>query len=96
MVRATLTARVGPDHPSTAVRTHPDVALFLDEESAPGRGRLVSLRGFPALEDVLDPEASEPQPFAQPRVADAVGQGLTDGRSFDVWSPELSPKNGSG
>jgi glucosamine-6-phosphate deaminase len=35
-VRATLTAPVGPDHPGTALRTHPDVALFLDEESAPG------------------------------------------------------------
>ena len=52
--------------------------------------------GLPAPEDVLDPEASEPQPFAQPRVADASGQGLTDGRSFGVWSQELSPKNGSG
>jgi len=30
-----LTAPVGPDHPGTALRTHPDVALFLDEESAP-------------------------------------------------------------
>ena len=34
-VRATLTAPIGPDHPGTALRTHPDVALFLDEESAP-------------------------------------------------------------
>jgi glucosamine-6-phosphate deaminase len=34
-VRAALTAPIGPDHPGTALRTHPDVALFLDEESAP-------------------------------------------------------------
>jgi glucosamine-6-phosphate deaminase len=34
-VRATLTAPIGPDHPGTALRTHPDVALFLDNESAP-------------------------------------------------------------
>jgi glucosamine-6-phosphate deaminase len=34
-VRAALTAPLGPDHPGTALRTHPDVALFLDEESAP-------------------------------------------------------------
>ena len=34
-VRATLTAPIGPDHPGTALRTHPDVALFLDDESAP-------------------------------------------------------------
>jgi glucosamine-6-phosphate deaminase len=34
-VRATLTAPVGPDHPGTSLRTHPDVALFLDDESAP-------------------------------------------------------------
>jgi glucosamine-6-phosphate deaminase len=34
-VRATLTAVIGPDHPGTALRTHPDVTLFLDEESAP-------------------------------------------------------------
>jgi len=81
-VRATLTAPVGPDHPGTALRTHPDVALFLDEESAPG--------------DVLDLEVSEPQPFAQPRVAHASGQGLTDGRTVDVWSQELSPEQDSG
>ncbi len=31
----TLTAPIGPDHPSTALRTHPDVVLFLDTESAP-------------------------------------------------------------
>ena len=34
-VRATLTAPIGPDHPGTALRMHPDVALFLDNESAP-------------------------------------------------------------
>jgi glucosamine-6-phosphate deaminase len=34
-VAATLTAPIGPDHPGTALRTHPDVALFLDTESAP-------------------------------------------------------------
>ena len=34
-VRAALTAPLGPDHPGTALRTHPDVALFLDDESAP-------------------------------------------------------------
>jgi glucosamine-6-phosphate deaminase len=34
-VQATLTEPVGPDHPGTALRTHPDVALFLDTESAP-------------------------------------------------------------
>jgi glucosamine-6-phosphate deaminase len=34
-VQATLDAPVGPDHPGTALRTHPDVALFLDTESAP-------------------------------------------------------------
>ena len=34
-VRATLTAPIGPDHPGTALRTHPDVAMFLDHESAP-------------------------------------------------------------
>jgi glucosamine-6-phosphate deaminase len=33
-VRNTLTATIGPDHPGTALRTHPDVALFLDNESA--------------------------------------------------------------
>jgi len=31
----TLTAPIGPDHPGTALRTHPDVELFLDTESAP-------------------------------------------------------------
>ena len=34
-VHETLTADIGPDHPGTALRTHPDVALFLDAESAP-------------------------------------------------------------
>lgn len=34
-VRDTLTASIGPDHPGTALRTHPDVELFLDTESAP-------------------------------------------------------------
>jgi glucosamine-6-phosphate deaminase len=34
-VQATLTAPIGPDHPGTALRTHPDVALFLDTDSAP-------------------------------------------------------------
>ena len=34
-VQATLTEPVGPDHPGTALRTHPDVALFLDTDSAP-------------------------------------------------------------
>jgi glucosamine-6-phosphate deaminase len=34
-VRATLHAPIGPAHPGTALRTHPDVALFLDDESAP-------------------------------------------------------------
>ena len=34
-VQATLTAPIGPTHPGTALRTHPDVALFLDDESAP-------------------------------------------------------------
>jgi len=34
-VQATLAAPLGPDHPGTALRTHPDVAMFLDHESAP-------------------------------------------------------------
>jgi len=34
-VQATLSAPIGPDHPGTALRTHPAVALFLDTESAP-------------------------------------------------------------
>jgi glucosamine-6-phosphate deaminase len=34
-VQATLTAPIGPDHPGTALRTHPHVVLFLDTESAP-------------------------------------------------------------
>ena len=34
-VRATLTAAIGPNHPGTALRTHPDVTLFLDDDSAP-------------------------------------------------------------
>lgn len=32
----TLTTPIDPQRPGTALRTHPDVALFLDEESAPG------------------------------------------------------------
>jgi glucosamine-6-phosphate deaminase len=34
-VRDTLTQPIGPWHPSTALRTHPRVRLFLDEESDP-------------------------------------------------------------
>ena len=34
-VQETLTADIGPDHPGTALRTHPAVALFLDTDSAP-------------------------------------------------------------
>jgi glucosamine-6-phosphate deaminase len=33
-VHDTLTQPIGPDHPGTALRTHPDVQLFLDAESA--------------------------------------------------------------
>ena len=33
-VRDTLTRPIGPDHPGTALRTHPRVLLFLDAESA--------------------------------------------------------------
>ncbi|WP_410784848.1 6-phosphogluconolactonase [Kribbella sp. C-35] len=34
-VHDTLTQPIGPDHPGTALRTHPDVQLFLDTESTP-------------------------------------------------------------
>ncbi|MBP2350592.1 glucosamine-6-phosphate deaminase [Kribbella aluminosa] len=34
-VHDTLTQPIGPDHPGTALRTHPDVHLFLDAESNP-------------------------------------------------------------
>lgn len=34
-VQDTLSADIGPAHPGTALRMHPDVALFLDDESAP-------------------------------------------------------------
>ena len=34
-VHETLTATIGPAHPGTALRLHPDVALFLDTQSAP-------------------------------------------------------------
>ena len=34
-VHETLNEPIGPAHPGTALRTHPDVALFLDTESAP-------------------------------------------------------------
>jgi glucosamine-6-phosphate deaminase len=33
-VHDTLTQPIGPDYPGTALRTHPDVQLFLDAESA--------------------------------------------------------------
>ncbi|MGW5195088.1 6-phosphogluconolactonase [Kribbella sp. NPDC004138] len=33
-VHDTLTQPIGPDHPGTALRTHPDVQLYLDSESA--------------------------------------------------------------
>ncbi|KAE8764824.1 glucosamine-6-phosphate deaminase [Georgenia thermotolerans] len=36
-VRAALTEPVGPAHPATALRTHPDVTLYLDADSAPER-----------------------------------------------------------
>jgi glucosamine-6-phosphate deaminase len=34
-VHDTLNRPIGPDHPGTALRTHPDVQLFLDTESNP-------------------------------------------------------------
>jgi glucosamine-6-phosphate deaminase len=34
-VHDTLTRPIGPDHPGTALRTHPRVLLFLDAESDP-------------------------------------------------------------
>ncbi|NIK57404.1 6-phosphogluconolactonase [Kribbella shirazensis] len=34
-VHDTLTQPIGPDHPGTALRTHPDVQLFLDTDSTP-------------------------------------------------------------
>ncbi|WP_394618719.1 6-phosphogluconolactonase [Lentzea sp. JNUCC 0626] len=34
-VRQTLTEPIGPMHPGTALRTHPDVTLYLDAESDP-------------------------------------------------------------
>ncbi len=36
-VNAALTEPVGPEHPATALRTHPDVTLYLDAGSAPDR-----------------------------------------------------------